>query len=85
VICHGPWSLVEAGVVRGRRITSWPTIRTDLRNAGAEVIDEEVVVDGSLVSSRSNGASNVTGAGTDPGDCDDPPRCPPRCASCATK
>jgi len=52
VICHGPWSLVEADVVRGRRITSWPTIRTDLRNAGAEVVDEEVVVDGSIISSR---------------------------------
>jgi len=52
VICHGRWSLVEADVVRGRRITSWTTIRTDLRNAGAEVVDEEVVVDGSIVSSR---------------------------------
>jgi len=52
VICHCPRSLVEADVVRGRRITSWPTIRTDLRNAGAEVVDEKVVVDGSLVSSR---------------------------------
>jgi len=52
VICHGPWSLVEADVVRGRRMTSWPTIRTDLRNAGAEVVDEEVVVDGAIISSR---------------------------------
>jgi len=52
VICHGPWTLVEADVVRGRRITSWPSIRTDLRNAGAEVADEEVVVDGNLISSR---------------------------------
>ena len=52
VICHGPWSLVEADVVRGRRITSWPSIRTDLRNAGAEVVDEEVVVDGNIISSR---------------------------------
>ncbi|HEY1538592.1 MAG TPA: DJ-1/PfpI family protein, partial [Solirubrobacteraceae bacterium] len=52
VICHGPWTLVEADVVRGRRLTSWPTVRTDLRNAGADVVDEEVVVDGHLVSSR---------------------------------
>jgi protease I len=52
VICHGPWSLVEADVVRGRRITSWPSVRTDLRNAGAEVVDEEVVVDGNIISSR---------------------------------
>ena len=52
-ICHGPWMLVEAGVVAGRRITSWPSVRTDLRNAGAEVLDQEVVVDEGLVSSRS--------------------------------
>ena len=52
-ICHGPWSLVEAGVVAGRRLTSFPSIRTDLRNAGAEVVDEEVVTDEGLVSSRS--------------------------------
>jgi deglycase len=52
-ICHGPWTLVEAGVVRGRRITSFPSLRTDLRNAGADVVDEEVVVDEGLVSSRS--------------------------------
>jgi protease I len=52
VICHGPWTLVEADVVRGRRITSWPSVRTDLRNAGAEVIDEEVVVDANITSSR---------------------------------
>jgi protease I len=52
VICHGPWSLVEADVVRGRRITSWPSIRTDLRNAGAEVVDEEVVIDANIISSR---------------------------------
>ena len=44
VICHGPWTLVEADVVRGRRLTSWPSLRTDLRNAGAEWVDEEVVV-----------------------------------------
>jgi protease I len=52
VICHGPWTLVEADVVRGRRITSWPSVRTDLRNAGADWVDEEVVVDHGLVSSR---------------------------------
>jgi protease I len=52
VICHGPWTLVEAGVVRGRRITSWPSLQTDLRNAGANWVDQEVVVDGNLVSSR---------------------------------
>jgi protease I len=52
-ICHGPWTLAEADVVRGRRVTSWPSIRTDLRNAGAEVVDEELVVDGQLMTSRS--------------------------------
>jgi len=52
-ICHGPWTLVEAGVTAGRRMTSYPSIRTDLRNAGAQVVDEEVVVDGNLISSRS--------------------------------
>jgi protease I len=52
VICHGPWTLVEADVVRGRKLTSWPSLRTDLRNAGAEWVDEEVVVDQGLVSSR---------------------------------
>jgi protease I len=52
VICHGPWTLVEADVVRGRTLTSYPSIRTDLRNAGANVVDEEVVVDNGLVSSR---------------------------------
>ncbi|WP_026310838.1 type 1 glutamine amidotransferase domain-containing protein [Parafrankia elaeagni] len=52
-ICHGPWLLVEADVVRGRRLTSYPSIRTDLRNAGAEVVDEEVVVDDNLITSRS--------------------------------
>jgi protease I len=51
-ICHGPWVLVEADVVRGRRVTSYHTIRTDLRNAGAEWVDEEVVVDDGLVTSR---------------------------------
>ena len=52
-ICHGPWTLVEAGVAKGRTLTSYPSIRTDLRNAGAIVVDEEVVVDGNLISSRS--------------------------------
>lgn len=52
VICHGPWSLIEAGVVRGRTLTSWPSLQTDLRNAGAEWVDEEVHVDQGLVSSR---------------------------------
>src|SRR3954449_3447859 len=52
-ICHGPWTLLEADVVRRRRLTSWPSVRTDLRNAGAEVVDEEVVTDGNLTTSRS--------------------------------
>jgi len=52
VICHGPWVLVESGVVRGKKITSWPTLETDIRNAGGEWVDEEVVVDGNLVTSR---------------------------------
>jgi protease I len=52
VICHGPWTLIEADVVRGRTLTSWPSLRTDLRNAGATWVDEEVVVDAGLVSSR---------------------------------
>ncbi|WDZ86427.1 type 1 glutamine amidotransferase domain-containing protein [Micromonospora cathayae] len=52
VICHGPWTLIEADVVRGRRMTSWPSLRTDLTNAGADWVDEECVVDGNLVSSR---------------------------------
>jgi protease I len=51
-ICHAPWTLAEADVVRGRRMTSWPSLQTDLRNAGAEWVDEEVVVDGNLVTSR---------------------------------
>ncbi len=51
-ICHGPWLLVEADVLRGRTATSWPSIRTDLRNAGATVVDEMVVVDGNIVTSR---------------------------------
>ena len=52
VICHGPWVLVEAGVVRDRRLTSWPTLQTDIRNAGGIWVDEEVVVDSGLVTSR---------------------------------
>ena len=51
-ICHGPWLLVEADVVRGRTVTSWPSIRTDLRNAGANVVDREVAQDGKLITSR---------------------------------
>lgn len=51
-ICHGPWLLVEADILRGRQATSWPSIRTDLRNAGAIVLDEAVVVDGNLITSR---------------------------------
>ncbi|WP_448502556.1 type 1 glutamine amidotransferase domain-containing protein [Sphingomonas sp.] len=51
-ICHAPWLLVEADVVDGRRVTSWPSVRTDLANAGGEVEDEEVVVDGNLITSR---------------------------------
>ncbi len=52
VICHGPWTLLEAGVLEGRTLTSWPSLRTDLQNAGAEWVDEEVHVDAGLVSSR---------------------------------
>jgi len=51
-ICHGPWVLIEAGLVRGRRLTSWPAIQTDVRNAGGEWVDEEVVVDRGIVTSR---------------------------------
>ena len=51
-ICHAPWTLVEAGVVQGRTVTSWPSLQTDLRNAGADWVDEKVVVDGNLVTSR---------------------------------
>jgi protease I len=53
VICHGPWTLVEAGLVEGRTLTSYPSLRTDIRNAGGKVVDEEVVTDNGLVSSRS--------------------------------
>ncbi|MCC6492842.1 MAG: type 1 glutamine amidotransferase [Pirellulales bacterium] len=51
-ICHGPWTLIEAGAVDGRRMTSWPSLKTDLRNAGADWVDQEVVVDHGLITSR---------------------------------
>jgi protease I len=51
-ICHGPWTLIEAGGVRGRKMTSWPSLQSDLKNAGADWVDEEAVVDGNLVTSR---------------------------------
>jgi protease I len=52
VICHGPWTLIDAGVAKGRTITSWPSLKADLSNAGAKWVDQEVVVDNGLVSSR---------------------------------
>ncbi len=51
-ICHGPWLLVEADLVKGRTVTGWPSIRTDLKNAGANVVDQEVATDGNLITSR---------------------------------
>jgi protease I len=51
-ICHAPWVLIEADVVRGKRLTSWPSLQTDLRNAGAEWIDDQLVIDGNLITSR---------------------------------
>ncbi|MBK5958845.1 protease [Rhodoplanes elegans] len=51
-ICHGPWTLIDAGGVKGRKVTSWPSLQTDLRNAGAEWVDQEVVTDQGLVTSR---------------------------------
>lgn len=51
-ICHGPWTLIDAGLVGGRRLTSWPSLKTDLLNAGADWVDETVVIDGKLVTSR---------------------------------
>ena len=51
-ICHGPWLLVEADLLRGKQATSWPSIRTDLKNAGANVVDEEAVTDGNIITSR---------------------------------
>ena len=54
-ICHAPWALVEADCVRGKQVTSWPSLQTDLRNAGGDWVDEEVVVDGNLITSRNPG------------------------------
>jgi protease I len=51
-ICHGPWTIIEAGVARGRKIASWPSLKTDIRNAGAEWVDKEAVTDGNLVTAR---------------------------------
>ncbi|MES2903016.1 MAG: type 1 glutamine amidotransferase domain-containing protein [Pseudomonadota bacterium] len=51
-ICHGPWLMVEADIIRGKTVTSWPSIRTDLRNAGGQVVDEEAAVDGNIITSR---------------------------------
>lgn len=51
-ICHGPWTIIEAGAVKGRKMTSWPSLRTDITNGGGQWVDQEVVVDGNLVSSR---------------------------------
>jgi protease I len=61
-ICHGPWTLVEAGLVGGRKVTSFPSLQTDLRNAGAEWVDEEVVVDRGLITSRNPGDLDAFGA-----------------------
>lgn len=61
-ICHGPWTLIDAGVVRGKRMTSWPSLKTDLRNAGAEWVDEEVVIDNGLITSRRPGDLKAFGA-----------------------
>jgi protease I len=52
VICHGPWTLIDAGVVEGRTVTSYPSLRIDLRNAGAKTVDQEVAIDGNLITSR---------------------------------
>jgi protease I len=51
-ICHGPWTLIEAGVVKGKKMTSWPSLKTDLKNAGANWVDEQVVMDGNFITSR---------------------------------
>lgn len=75
VICHGPWTLIEAGVLKGRTLTSWPSLKTDLINAGAKWVDQEVVVDGALISSRkpddlpafNNALVEEIGKGTGPG------------------
>jgi len=57
-ICHGPWMVIEAGAATGRKIASWPSLKTDLRNAEAQSMDKEVVIDGNLVSSRNPDASH---------------------------
>lgn len=54
-VCHAPWMLAEAGIAHGHTVTSWPSLRTDLRNAGAEWVDREVVVDGNIITSRNPG------------------------------
>jgi protease I len=54
-ICHGPWTLIETGLVRGKRLASWPSLKTDIRNAGGEWLDEQVVVEGNLITSRNPG------------------------------
>ncbi len=51
-ICHGPWTVIEAGAAKGRTLTSWPSLKTDIQNAGGAWVDQEVVVDGNLVTSR---------------------------------
>src|SRR5215217_3820765 len=61
-ICHAPWTLIEADVVKGRTLTSWPSLQTDLRNAGANWVDEEVVVDGGLITSRNPDDLDAFGA-----------------------
>jgi protease I len=61
-ICHAPWTLVEADVVRGKRVTSWPSLQTDLRNAGAEWVDEQVVQDGNLITSSTSTEHSATTA-----------------------
>jgi protease I len=61
-ICHAAWVLAEADVVKGRRMTSWPSLQTDLRNAGADWVDEEVVVDGNLITSRNPDDLDAFGA-----------------------
>ncbi len=54
-ICHAPWLLIEAGIVRGREVTSWPSVRTDLKNAGGHVVDKDVAVDNGIITSRNPG------------------------------
>src|SRR4030095_12615357 len=61
-ICDAPWVLIEADAVKGRRMTSWPSLQTDLRNAGADWVDEEVVVDGNLITSRKHDDLDAVGA-----------------------